>query len=320
MRILLTGGTGFLGSALIDQLSPHKHTFISFDNLSRKSHLVSQKDKYETYIGDVRNIGDLRNAVKNQHFDALWHFAYINGTKTFYSDPDLVLDVGVRGALSTIDVALEAGIKNYVLCSTSEVYNEPSQIPTTEQERLIIPNIHNPRFSYSGGKIISEILTIHYGAKRGLHTKIFRPHNIYGPNMGLEHAIPELVKKVLFAGKDKKVYIQGNGKETRAFCYINDAVEQISIAVDDKYAENSTIYNIGANDEITIYHLTEMIAKILDIDVDICCADQNPIGGTNRRCPDMTKITNLGYQAKNSLEIGLRKTVEWYKAYYEKIV
>src|SRR5208282_4090243 len=182
-RIMVSGGAGFLGSALCNKLAEQGHVVIAFDDFSRKSHQQSLNDVVETYSGDVRNMNDLQQAIeKHSPIDTFWHLAYINGTKTFYSDPDLVLDVGVKGAVNTIDVALQHNIKNYVLVSTSEVYNEPLAVPTPETEKILIPDVYNPRFSYSGGKIISELLAIHYGAKRGLNVKILRPHNIYGAN------------------------------------------------------------------------------------------------------------------------------------------
>lgn len=87
--------------------------------------------------------------------------------------------MGVKGAINTLDIALENNIKDYILVSTSEVYNEPINVPTPETERILIPDVYNPRFSYSGGKIISELMAIHYGTVNGLNVKIIRPHNIY---------------------------------------------------------------------------------------------------------------------------------------------
>jgi len=318
MKILVTGGSGFIGSSLCDALSKN-HQVVSFDNFSRKSHLKNDNQNYKTYDGDVRNIDDLDTAVKiYKGFDAIWHFAYINGTSTFYSHPELVLDVGVKGAINTLDIALQHNIKNYVLCSTSEVYNEPTQVPTPESERILIPDVYNPRFSYSGGKIISELLTIHYGSQQGLNTKIFRPHNVYGPNMGFEHVIPEIIKKILMPTNpeyidDKLVVnIQGSGLETRAFCYIDDAVNQMIMANNSI----SATYNIGIQDEISIENLVYMIASILDIKITIKTGI-NPMGGANRRCPSMEKLNNLGFKQQYSLLDGLTKTINWYKEHYK---
>lgn len=322
MKILITGGAGFIGSTLCKQLSEQNHQIIAFDNFSRKSHLNNMHG-IETYDGDVRQSEHLHGALKKHgQFDALWHLAYINGTSTFYSNPELVLDVGVKGAINTLDLALEHNIKNYILCSTSEVYNEPTQVPTPENERILIPDIHNPRFSYSGGKIISELLAIHYGAKQGLETKIFRPHNIYGSNMGTEHVIPQLIKKILFPNNPKfidqklVVPIQGTGLETRSFCYIEDAIRQMIMASNDEASETAPIYNIGNEDEISINQLALLIADILNIQIVIDSEEKPLLGSSGRRCPSMNKLNKLGYKSSYNLRDGLTQTIEWYKKYF----
>jgi UDP-glucose 4-epimerase len=142
---------------------------------------------------------------------------------------------------------------------------------------------------------------------------------VYGSNMGLEHVIPELIKKILLANKhDKIVNIQGSGNETRAFCYIDDAIDQMILASND-VSDNAAIYNIGTQNEISIYALATMIANIMNIDIKVVGSVNKPMGGTNRRCPDMTKIKNLGYLKDHNLDDGLKTTVEWYKDYYLNI-
>ena len=321
MEHLITGGTGFLGSALCNRLYQSSNNVSAFDNFSRLSHQASLDNGIYTWNGDVRDMVSLTQSVKHSKPDTLWHLAYINGTKTFYSHPELVLDVGVKGAMNTIDVALANNIKNYFLVSSSEVYNEPTIVPTSENERMIISDVFNPRFSYSGGKIISELLAIHCGAKQGLNVKIFRPHNIYGPNMGLEHVIPEIVKKIVkpesaryIEGK-LMVSVQGTGEETRAFCFIEDAIDQMILASQDNLSYNATIYNIGVQHEVSIKELVYLIAEVLNTAIIIEPSDKTQ-GSTNRRCPDMTKLNQLGYRPKYSLYEGVKKTVEWYKELY----
>jgi nucleoside-diphosphate-sugar epimerase len=320
MTIVCTGGSGFLGSALCNRLNKLGYDVCSFDNFSRESHQSNLDHGIYVWNGDIRNMDGLTNFVQHEKPDTLWHLAYINGTKTFYSHPELVLEVGVKGAINTLDVALNNNIKNYFLVSSSEVYNEPSQVPTLENERMIIPDVYNPRFSYSGGKIISELLAIHYGAKQGLNVKIFRPHNIYGPNMGLEHVIPEIVKKIIkpqnarYIDDQLVVNVQGTGEETRAFCYIDDAIDEMILASQDNSLGTPT-YNIGVQNETSIKQLVYLIAEILGVAIILEPSDKIK-GSTNRRCPDMSKLNQLGYQPKHSLYDGLKKTVEWYKEIY----
>jgi nucleoside-diphosphate-sugar epimerase len=311
VRHLITGGTGFLGSALCNKLASLGDEVVAFDNFSRASHIKEKlHPNVKTFDGDIRSKNDISTSLYAYDFDTIWHLAYINGTERFYKEPDLVLDVAVRGALNTIDMAKAHNIQKYILVSTSEVYNEPKVIPTPETEPLIIPDVHNPRFSYSGGKIISELLTIH----SGLNTVIFRPHNVYGANAGFEHVIPQLVKKMLDS-KDGTITIQGDGSETRSFCYIDDAIDGMILGSQTK--EKNAILNIGTQDEITILELANKISNILKLNMIIKTAPKQN-GSPSRRCPDISKLKSLGYTPKVSLDDGLEQTVKWYKERLEK--
>jgi nucleoside-diphosphate-sugar epimerase len=325
-RVLCTGGAGFLGSALCSQLVKEGHMVVSFDNYSRKSHQNTINKNIIEYNGDIRNIDNINDCIENNGpFDTLWHLAYINGTKTFYSHPELVLEVGVKGATNTLDAAIKHKIRNYFLVSSSEVYNEPTSVPTTEYERLMIPDVHNPRFSYSGGKIISELMTIHYGSAHGLNTKIFRPHNVYAQNMGLEHVVVQIIEKIvspknlIYIDNKLVVNIQGTGKETRAFCYIDDAINELILASNATNIEQCPIYNIGIQEEITIEQLVYTIADILDIKIVIQQGEKT-LGSTDRRCPSMKKISELGYIPTHNLRDGLTKTIKWYKDYFNNTI
>jgi nucleoside-diphosphate-sugar epimerase len=312
---MITGGGGFIGSALCNKLAEQGHDVLAFDNFSRASHIREKlHPKVSIFDGDVRDKSALQEATSNKP-DVLFHLAYINGTQTFYSHPDLVLDVGVKGAINTIDVAVSHEIKKYILISTSEVYNEPAIIPTPETAPLVIPDVHNPRFSYSGGKIISELLAIH----SKLDTVILRPHNIYGQNMGMEHVIAQMVEKMLRAPKNTdgsiNITIQGDGSETRSFCYIDDCITGMILA--SQTTEPNAIFNIGTSHEISILDLTKNIANILELKVNIHTSPKTD-GSPMRRCPDISKIKSLGYNPSVSLLEGLQITVDWYKKRMEK--
>ena len=142
---------------------------------------------------------------------------------------------------------------------------------------------------------------------------IFRPHNVYGPNMGTEHVIPELIKKILLAKKttlkNVTLPIQGDGTQTRSFIYIDDFVDAIMILL--KKAQTKEIYNIGTPDEISINELIADLEKIIDIKVQII-HEKARSGATIRRCPDITKIKKLGFRPKTQLLTGLQNTYLWY--------
>ena len=319
-NILVTGGTGFLGSALSSKLVDLGYKVTVIDNNSRGSigkieHILNKVNYIE---GDIRNKKDVKNAFKD--CDTIFHLSFVNGTKFFYEKPELVLEVGIKGALNTLECSIEAGIDTYIMASSSEIYNQPTKVPTDETERAIITDIKNPRFSYAGGKLISEILTINYLKNTNIRNLIFRPHNIFGPDMGFEHVIPDLLKKIFIASngwhsKKCTIQIQGTGNETRAFCYVTDAVDQLIYLMENGQKEE--IYNIGMQKERTIKGLIEDISNYLDIEININ-ASKALSGSTSRRCPDISKIKTIGYNVNDNYYNGLEKTISWYKKYYSK--
>ena len=162
--------------------------------------------------------------------DAVIHLAYVNGTKFFYSKPTVILDIAVKGIINVIDACKKKKIKELYLASSSEVYQTPQKIPTDENESLKVPDIYNPRYSYGGGKILTELMGVHFGRKFFKKLVIFRPHNVYGPDMGNEHVIPEFIKRFKkIKGSHRNFKIQGTGKEIRSFIFIEDFIQAFEL-------------------------------------------------------------------------------------------
>ena len=315
-KVLVTGGAGFLGSALVKRLVGLDHKVVVLDNGYRGNvrRLDSVFSKIQYLEGDIREKETVINAAIG--CKSIFHLAFINGTKYFYEKPELVLDVGVRGALNSIEAAKKHDINTYVLASSSEVYQQPVTIPTKENERAIIPDVLNPRFSYAGAKLISELLTVNNLRHKDIRDIIFRPHNIFGPDMGNEHVIPEIVNKLRIASenwrlKHAEIEIQGSGEETRAFCFVEDAIDQLLTLY--HRGLKGEIYHIGIDNEITIKSLVLKIGRILDIEVSLKKSNLKS-GGTTRRCPDISKIQSLGYEKEDNFLEGLETTVSWYKS------
>ena len=300
---VVTGGTGFIGSNICDLLVKEKHRVKIFDNNSRGSinQIKKIKNKIKFIKGDIRNKQLLDKELKNA--DAVIHLAYVNGTKYFYSKPILVLDIAVKGILNVIEACIKNKIKELYLASSSEVYQTPNKIPTDENEPLKIPNIFNPRYSYGGGKILTELLGIHYGKKYFKKLIIFRPHNVYGPNMGHEHVIPEFISRFK-SSKNKNFKIQGTGNEIRSFIYIEDFIDAFNLIL--KRGKHLNIYNIGTNEKIKIKDLAYKLSRILKKKISLKGTPPAK-GGTKIRVPSINKIKRFGFKPKFNLNKGLRK-------------
>ena len=300
---LVTGGTGFIGSNICQLLIKKNYKVRVFDNNSRGSirKINSIKNKIKFIKGDIRNKELLNKAMKNT--DAVIHLAYVNGTKYFYSKPVLILDIAVRGILNVIEGCLKNNIKELYLASSSEVYQTPNKVPTDEKEILKIPDIFNPRFSYGGGKILTELMGAHYGKKYFKKLIIFRPHNVYGPNMGNEHVIPEFIKRFKFL-KGKKFKIQGSGNEIRSFIYIEDFLQAFNLLLNK--GKHLNIYNIGTSEKIKIKDLANKLAKKFGKKITLNRTSLTK-GSTKIRTPNINKIKKLGFKAKFNLDKGLSK-------------
>ena len=300
---LVTGGSGFIGSNICKLLISKNYYVKIYDNNSRGSidKIKDFKKKVKFIKGDIRNKTLLDKALKNT--DAVIHLAYVNGTKNFYKEPVKILDIGVKGILNVLDGCIKNKIKELYLASSSEVYQTPKRIPTDENESLKIPNIYNPRYSYGGGKILTELMGVHYGKKFFKKLIIFRPHNVYGPKMGYDHVIPEFIKRFKYL-RGKVFKIQGSGREIRSFIYIEDFINAFNLILNR--GKHLNIYNIGTSEKIKIKDLAFKLSKILKKKIilkNVALAK----GSTKLRLPNIKKIQKLGFRQKINLESGLKK-------------
>ena len=313
-KVLVTGGSGFIGSALVKALLRGGVHVRVFDDNSRGQprRLADIKNDIEFVAGDIRDAAAVEAACRD--IDEVHHLAFVNGTEFFYKQPDLVLDVGVRGMLNVIDACRTHGIGKLVLASSSEVYQTPPKIPTDETAPLVVPDVYNPRYSYGAGKLISEVLAVNFGRKYFDRVLIFRPHNVYGPDMGAEHVIPQLALRLYALARRQpsgrlRFEIQGSGKETRSFCYIDDLIAGVMLMREK--GEHLGIYHVGTTEEIDIAGLARRIVAHMKREAEIVPTALQR-GGTVRRCPDISKLATLGYRPRVPLDQGLPPTLDWY--------
>ena len=300
--ILITGASGFIGNALYVKLKNENYNIIGLDNFFRGKNLKNQ-----TIIkGSIFDKKILKKLICKS--DIIIHLVAINGTRNFYNIPDKVFEVSMRGAMILYDCLNEIGDKNkkILLASSGEVYGEPKKIPTDEKVSLVVKDIFNNRYSYGGGKICQDLIARYLISKVVKECIIFRPHNVYGPNMGNEHVIPEFIKKMKSI-KNKSFKIQGSGNEIRSFIYIEDFINAFDLILHK--GKHLNIYNIGTNEKIKIKDLAKKIAKIFNKKIEV---RKSPLkeGGTKIRVPNIKKIKMLGFKTKYSLDSGLNKILK----------
>ena len=186
-RVVVTGGSGFIGAHLVKRLVHDGWDVVVVDNLLRGDarRLAEVADHVVLFDCDVRDEESLTRAFAGA--EVVMHLAAVNGTENFYKHPELVLDVGLRGALAVVNAGRAADVPDLIVASSAEVYQTPSIVPTPETAALTLPDSLNPRFSYGGSKIASELIAFNYAQDHYRKVQVFRPHNVYGPDMGWKH-------------------------------------------------------------------------------------------------------------------------------------
>lgn len=319
-KVLITGGAGFIGYHLSKYLVDKGYEVTIIDNFSRGNEdedFINLIEKENVFFikGDLTDPKTLEN-VKDS-FDYIYHLAMINGTPNFYKIPDKVLDIGILGTLNLLKWLSRKRNKGKLLfASSSEVYASALKImknfpiPTPEEVPLVIDDPTNVRWSYGASKMIGEVM-MHSYAKIGKIKDycIIRYHNVYGPRMGFDHVIPQVIERIMKKENPFKIY---GAEQTRTFCYVEDAVRATQLVMESRQTNGKTIHIGRSDDEIKIKNLIEKLFEIADYDPKRENVDA-PTGSVDRRCPDTTKLKNLGFKAMIDLDEGLRKCFGWYE-------
>lgn len=314
MKILVTGASGFIGFALSKKIAELGHDLTIVDNFSRGNkdtefkNLIKKKNVKFLKI-DLTSKSDFNKISRD--FRVIYHLAAVNGTKNFYEKPNEVLRVNCLSTLNILEHFKNSKNTHHIFSSSSETYAgsielNPNKIPTKENIELCINDISNVRFSYAASKILGESAYFSYSKKYRLSFNIIRFHNIYGPRMGFDHVIPELVEKIK---KSKKTLELKGYKNTRSFCFIDDAVNALLLLL--KKPKHKIIHIGNQDNEISILKLSKMILKIMKKNLALKLKNA-PDGSVKRRCPNTKTLKSLGFKAKFNIEMGLHQTVKWY--------
>ena len=315
MKYLITGGAGFIGIKLVEKLLKNKENKIYIiDNLSKKTDNKNLLDilKNKNIKLIQKDLSSISNYLKIYDFDYIYHFAAILGVKKVINNPFITLKDNILTTINLINFSIkQKKLKKICFTSTSEVYayslkKKLAKYPTPEDIDFLISKDFNPRSSYLLSKIVGEYL-INYSK---LNFVIFRPHNIFGPQMGFAHVIPQLTQKIL--NHNKRKIIIHNAKHKRTFCNIEFAIDLI-FNISHKKKIINKIFNIGSPEkEISIMELAHKIKKILNSKNQLISSNSQKDSSPEKRKPDMKR--SLKYSKINhNFEKGLKETVIWYK-------
>ena len=312
MKILITGGTGFIGAHMANYLHQKNHDVTICDNNFRGT-----QDKFVDHLKfikcDLTKKSDLQ--LLETDYDCVYHFAAINGTENFYKIPHEVLTVNALTNINVLEWCVENNIQKILSTSSSEVYaaTPDKKIPTPENVSLCIDDVSNMRYSYAASKIYGESLFLSYHNNFDIDVRIVRPHNVYGPRMGFKHVIPQLIYRV--HKKENPFTVYGK-QQSRSFCYIDDAVICLEEIMNTSSCSGKII-NLGTESETKIEDLVNIVLDVCNYDPQLVYADA-PTGSVERRCPDISLVKKLTqYRPTTSLLDGVKKSCDWYNAYYK---
>jgi dTDP-glucose 4,6-dehydratase len=307
MRILITGGAGFIGSHLCDRLLAEGHTVIAMDNLltgnTRNIEHLAGREDFHYIKHDVTNYIYIEGPL-----DAVLHFASPASPIDYLQLPIQTLKVGALGTHKALGLAKEKGAK-FLLASTSEVYGDPLVHPQVESYPGNVDPV-GPRGVYDEAKRFAEAMTMAYHRFHEVDTRIVRIFNTFGPRMRLEdgRVVPNFVGQAL-RGKPLTVY--GDGEQTRSFCYVSDLVEGVYRLL---LSEEHEPVNIGNPHEMTVRQFAELINAITGNRAGMVFEDKRIQGDPQTRRPDIRKAKRvLGWEPKVEIEDGLRLTIGYFR-------
>lgn len=312
--VLLTGGAGFIGTALCRRLAQHNHIRI-LDNLHRDALTgtdVANHKNLELVVGDVRD-ADLMLKV-TEGVDYVIHMASIAGVDTVLKNPVLTMEVSIEGTFNALRAARAAGgVKRFIDFSTSEVFGRYA-FRVQEADVTSLGAVGEARWTYAVSKLATEHLAHNYWKQYGLPTVSVRPFNIYGPGQVGLGAIHAFVTRAI---KGEPLLLHNDGDQIRSWCYIDDIVDAIELCL-EKDAAVGEAYNIGnPRSTVTTYQLARLITQAAGSKSELRFVPWDFVD-VELRVPNVKKAERqLGFRAKVDLDVGITRTIDWYRAKME---
>jgi len=310
MKILVTGGAGFIGSSLAGFLvnKTNARVVIVDNYLTGKQSNIPQSERCRFIKVDANDFNDISSVFHAFGFDYVFHYAAVVGVKRTLENPVMVLDdlMGIRNILT---LCKNTGVKRVFYASSSEVYGEPVHLPQHEHTTPL-----NSRLPYAVVKNAGESFCRSYYQEYGLEYTIFRFFNTYGPKQSHDFVVSRFIDAAL---KDEPITIYGDGQQTRTFCFIDDNLEATTnCLLENKFVND--VVNIGNDQEISVLELARTIKKLTGSRSKIIHLDPLAEGDMTRRQPDIEKMKRLLNRPFTSLEEGLTKIIQVRKGLMEE--
>ena len=309
--ILVTGGAGFIGSLLIDNLLKMGDNIVCIDNLNefynpsiKKLNQVNhyEYEHYEFYEGDILDEGLVKSIFKKHDIEIVIHLAAMAGVRPSISNPSLYTRVNIIGTRIILDAMVESSVERLIFASSSSVYGNNKKIPFSEDD-----SVDCPISPYAATKKMGELLCHAYHHIYELNISLLRFFTVYGPRQRPEMAIHQFVRN---AFKGEPIIVFGNGSTARDYTYIDDIIDGIiqSIDTDDRYM----IYNLGNSEPIKLSNLISIIAEITGIDL-VIEYQEIPKGDVIQTYANINRAqNNLKYDPMTGIKDGISKFVKWY--------
>ena len=303
-KILVTGGAGFIGSAIAEKLAQNPDNYVVIvDSLltgSLKKVPESPHNNLRFIKCDANDYKDISSVFYAYTFDYVFHYAAVVGVKRTLQNPVMVLN-DITGINNILSLSKNTGVKRVYYSSSSEVYGEPVEFPQNEETTPL-----NSRLPYAIVKNVGEAYLKSYQREYGLEYTIFRFFNTYGPKQSKEFVISRFL---MLALQNQDITIYGDGFQTRTFCYINDNVDACVAAFYENKFVNDVV-NIGGNIEVPIVDLAKIIIKVTGSSSKLLHLPALEEGDMTRRLPDTSKMQELLSREVTPLEKGLEQVIQ----------
>ena len=315
-RIVILGAAGFIGYHLAKFLNETCElevllidNFVRGENDAEFKKLIKSKKIVFKELDLTQENSFIDLFTSN---DIVINCAALNGTQNFYEKPVQVIRNSAISAAYAAEFCAKVNVKKYIYFASSESYAGGvtlgyTKVPTSENVPLVIQDVYNPRWSYAASKTLGEVAVIANHHQYDLQFVILRIHNVYGPRMGLQHVIPDLIHKFNLGN------MQVHGvDETRAFFYVNDLNRILYELVFNEKIPSNLIYNVGSTQEISVLELSKLLLKEMNLNLEIEPVDSF-VGSVPRRCPDTSLLRSYYKYTETDLIVGLQETLSWYK-------